>query len=116
MENVITRLVLKPGKRGTKRLHKIYGDQLVCVRYKYDFDRKKRFKTVELIIDEKDWEPGDELYLKNPVVCIQIKGFEQDLRRRIKASGGVWLPERQLWRVRFKDVLRMGLKKRIVWD
>ena len=49
---------LRPGENGTKGLLKQYGEQLVCVRYRYDKARQKRYKTVELIIDEKDWIPG----------------------------------------------------------
>ena len=30
---------------------------LVCVRYRYDEQARKRFKTVELIVEEVDWEP-----------------------------------------------------------
>ena len=40
-----TRLHLKPGQRGTKLLLAQYGDRLVCVRYRYDAQRRKRFKT-----------------------------------------------------------------------
>jgi hypothetical protein len=49
-----TRLKLNPGQRGTKKLVSQYGDRLVCVRYRYDAQQKKRFKTVELIVDEID--------------------------------------------------------------
>lgn len=52
-----TRLHLKPGQKGTKRLSEKYGEQLICVRYRYDEDTKKRYKTVELIVDIADWEP-----------------------------------------------------------
>ena len=52
------RTTLAPGQNGTKRLLRQYGDQLVCVRYRYDKLRGKRLKTVELIIDEQDWVPG----------------------------------------------------------
>jgi hypothetical protein len=48
---------LKPGQKGTKQLLTQYGDRLVCVRYRYDAQRKKRFKTVELIVAERAWEP-----------------------------------------------------------
>ena len=41
------RLHLKPGQKGTKQLLAQYGDRLICVRYRYDAQRKKRFKTVE---------------------------------------------------------------------
>ncbi len=49
------RLSLKPGQKGTKRLQDRYGDRLVCVRYRYDEESGKRFKTVELIVEEADW-------------------------------------------------------------
>jgi len=51
------RLHLKPGQKGTKQLLAQYGDRLICVRYRYDAQRKKRFKTVELLVAERDWEP-----------------------------------------------------------
>ena len=51
------RLHLKPGQKGTKQLLAQYGDRLICVRYRYDAQRKKRFKTVELVVAERDWEP-----------------------------------------------------------
>ena len=34
-----TRLILKPGQRGTKKLGAKYGDRLLCVRYRYDEKR-----------------------------------------------------------------------------
>ena len=47
------RLHLKPGQKGTKQLLAQYGDRLICVRYRYDAQRKKRFKTVELVVAER---------------------------------------------------------------
>ncbi len=38
---------LKPGEPGTKKLLREYGDHLVCVRYRYDAQNRKRLKTVE---------------------------------------------------------------------
>ncbi len=37
---------------GTKKLLAQYGKRLVCVRYRYDEERRERYKTVELIVDE----------------------------------------------------------------
>ena len=45
-------LHLEPGQKGTRQLLSQYGDRLVCVRYRYDAQQKKRFKTVELIVAE----------------------------------------------------------------
>lgn len=51
---------LAPGQKGTKELTEKYGDQLICVRYRYDSSTQKRYKTVELIIDEQDWLPDED--------------------------------------------------------
>jgi hypothetical protein len=48
-EDVVkTRLILKPGQRGTKRLAEQYGDALLYVRFRYDAESRQRLKTVEL--------------------------------------------------------------------
>ena len=47
-----TRLVLKPGQRGTKSLVKRYGDSLVCVRFRYDAVLGQRLTTVELVVEK----------------------------------------------------------------
>lgn len=39
-----TRLRLNPGQNGTKKLVKEYGEKLVCVRYRYDAERKSATK------------------------------------------------------------------------
>ncbi len=54
---MLTRLSLKPGQKGTKKLVVKYGDQLVAVRYRYDVARQRRYKTVELIVEESPWLP-----------------------------------------------------------
>jgi len=48
---MLTRLKLKPGPKGTKRLVAEHGDALVCVRYRYDEASSTRIKTVELIVE-----------------------------------------------------------------
>lgn len=52
-----TRLSLKPGQKGTKKLVAEYGDRLIAVRYRYDLSRQRRYKTVELIVEESPWLP-----------------------------------------------------------
>ena len=66
-----TLLHLKPGQKGTKQLLAQYGDRLVCVRYRYDAQRKKRFKTVELSVAERDHAivaqlPDPSLWIPRP--------------------------------------------------
>ena len=43
-----SRLTLRPEHDGAQQMHAQYGDRLVCVRYRYDERRQKRFKTGEL--------------------------------------------------------------------
>jgi hypothetical protein len=48
-----TRLTLRPGQHGTKKLVERFGKRLVAVRYLYDAAAGRRLKTVELVIDER---------------------------------------------------------------
>jgi len=41
-----------PGQKGTRRLATLYGDRLVCVRYRYDKAKRKRYNTIGLIVEE----------------------------------------------------------------
>ena len=47
---------IKPGLNGIKKYLQQYGDQLVCVRYRYDKQRNRRQTIVKLIVDEQDWK------------------------------------------------------------
>jgi len=47
-----TRLTLRAGQNGTKKLQRKYGNRLLAVRYRYDSVRRLRLKTVELIEEE----------------------------------------------------------------
>jgi hypothetical protein len=51
------RLVRRPGQHGTRAYVEQYGDRLVCVRYRYDEAARRRYKTIELIVEEKEWKP-----------------------------------------------------------
>ena len=51
------KLSLKPGQNGTKKQVEKYGSKLVTVRYRYDEGKRKRYKTVEIIVAESTWFP-----------------------------------------------------------
>ena len=46
------RRTLLPGQKGAKKFRDQYGAKLLCVRYRYDAERQRRFTTVELIVEE----------------------------------------------------------------
>lgn len=119
------RTVRKPGDKGTQSLMQKYGERLVCIRYRYDPARRKRFKTVELIIAEQDWQPpephpqedkprglGPKRYYTRRV-GIRIGYQESELRKQIKAAGGMWDPAQQLWFVPEEEIRRLGLVQRV---
>ena len=108
------RLTLKPGQKGTKKLLKRYGDQLVCVRYRYDPQTKKRYKTVELIVEEVDWEIKSPLPDAKTKVLIRVNWGETGVGIKVKQAGGVWDPEKKVWEIEYGQVERLGLTERIV--
>lgn len=104
---------LAPGQHGTKGLLKEYGEQLVCVRYRYDKAKHKRYKTVELIIEEKDWLPETRIPPEKRVY-FHIGYGERELRELVKQAGGYWNPDRKAWHLTYRKVLELGLEKRII--
>lgn len=47
---------LRPGQPGTKKLLRQFGSSLLCVRYRYDDLTRRRYTTVELVVDAGPWE------------------------------------------------------------
>jgi hypothetical protein len=110
------RLHLKPGDKGTRQLLEQYGDRLVCVRYRYDAQRRKRFKTVELLVAERDWNPPRSRRAADEVVALRVAFRDVAVRGRVKHAGGTWDPGCRVWRLRYDRVVALGLKDRIVED
>ena len=109
-----TRLHLKPGQKGTKQLLAQYGERLVCVRYRYDTQRKKRFKTVELIVAESDWDPPAPRFTADTLVGVRVGFAEVEMRDRVKQAGGKWNRRRKVWDMRYDQVVALKLEARIV--
>ena len=119
------RTVRKPGERGTQKLVAQYGPRLVCIRYRYDQAKKKRYKTIELIVAQGDWSPPEphpqeertrqiapkRFYTRR--VGIRIEYHEAGLRKQIKAAGGMWDPSERLWFIPEEEVRRLGLVQRV---
>ena len=106
---------LNPGDKGTKNLVKKYGEKLIAVRYRYDKIRRMRYKTVELIEDERVWIPVLH-YRPDQQVPIKINYAEQTLREQLKAHGGYWDKKRKVWLVRYQAVLELKLENRMIID
>lgn len=107
-----SRLNLKPGQRGTKKLVEKYGKSLLYVRYRYDESRGMRLKTVEIVVEEKPWRPS--LRIRDEDVVAVIANFsEKALQTRLKSAGGKWDPEKKLWFVSYGSIRGTELEERI---
>jgi len=91
------RLHLKPGQKGTRQLLDQYGDRLVCVRYRYDPQQRKRFKTIEIVVAERDWVPTRPGFTPAQIVALRVPFADATVRQQVKRAGGTWNPERGFW-------------------
>lgn len=111
-----TRLTLRPGMPGTKKLLARYGKRLVCVRYVYDEARGRRLKTVELVIDEAPWRGRPRRPRRNDhdLVGVRIAWDETELRIAVKKAGAIWRPRQKLWEISWDAVRALGIGNRVV--
>lgn len=103
-----------PGQPGTKKWMKEYGDKLFCVRYRYDPEAKLRCKTVELIVETQTWEPNPEKIPGNKVVDLRVRFGEVELGKKVRAAGGIWNRDEQVWKLPYREALKLGLRDRMV--
>ena len=111
-----TRLILKPGQRGTKSLAEQYGDALLCVRFRYDAESRQRLKTIELIVERANWTPPLPRYTADTLVPLRIDAADMPMRFQAKAAGGRWNPEKKLWLVKYGKIVGTPLEKHIQAD
>jgi len=104
-----------PGQPGTKKLVQKYGKNLFCVRYRYDTHKGKRFKTVEIIIEEDEWNTNSQQVPANKIVNVRIGYEEKYYRQLVKPAGASWNPIEKTWELPYRTVLELGLKDRIIF-
>ncbi len=93
-----------------------YGDNLICVRHRYDDQKKTMFKTIEIIIESRPLQENNKKRPEHKSVDIRIGYNEIELRRRIKECGGRWEPQRKVWQIPYEKVKELDLLNRIVDD
>ena len=108
------RKTLQPQQDGAKKLLAQYGEKLLCVRYRYDDQQRKRLKTAEIIVEEEPWTPPQRSAPRERMVALRIAVTEGSTRQKVKAAGGTWHPQHQLWYLRHDRVVALGLASRIV--
>ena len=103
---------LKPGQKGTKRLVEQYGESLLCVRYRYDETRGVRLKTVEIIVEEKPWQPPF-CFKDGDIVPITVAFDETELRAKLQKMRAKWDPNLKIWLVPYRMIRGTELEARI---
>jgi hypothetical protein len=113
-----TRLTLRPGQAGTKKLVLRYGERLLRVRYVYDEKTARRLKTVELIVESVPWHPAKRRSRRRDedIVVVRIAYGEIELRERAKRLGAIWRPTQKLWEISWLDAKRLGIADRVASD
>lgn len=111
-----TTTTVQPGQRGAKQFVEQYGDRLVCVRYRQGEQQERRYKTIELIVEEWAWTQPLPRRRKESIVSIKVAFQEKALRQRIKEEGGTWNPDRQAWELRYDRAVALGVEARIITD
>ncbi len=113
-----TRLTLRPGERGTKKLLERYGSRLVCVRYRYDEKRAMRCTTVEFIVTQNPWVPRARSRKRprspDEMVHVRVTYDQTELRAKLKTIGAIWRPRHRLWELPWGAAQAPGLEERIV--
>jgi hypothetical protein len=105
--------VVRPGAPGTKRLLAQYGDRLVCVRYIYDSETGRRFKTAEIILEEAAWTPERARIAPDQLVGIRVDYEELALRETVKRAGGKWDRALQVWVLPYRKAQELHLNARL---
>jgi len=111
--NMKIRRKILPGQPGTKKLVEKYGTDLVCVRYRYDAKRKRKIKTVELVVDEGYWEANPDRIPANKILYVRVDYGETYLQKLVRSVGGRWNKNKKLWELPYREVANLGLMDRI---
>ena len=99
---------INTNQRGAIKLSRMYGKELLCVRYRENPDGTERLTTVELVVERVIIQKRDD-----PVVSFKLKQDELDLRRQVMDKGARYDGKNYMWKLRRSEVLRLGLKDRI---
>jgi len=109
----ITKKILRPGQPGTKKYIREFGDNLICVRHRYNKVEKKKFVTAEIIVEHHEWQSDTKRIPYNKIIAIKVKYNEKHIRKMIQSVGAKWNPQKQVWQLPYHHICALGLTERI---
>lgn len=113
MEKKVTYRRIRAGQPGTKKMVEKYGEKLLYIRYRYDTEKKVKYKTVELVEESGIYKSTLSRKKGNKIVELKIEYHEEELRSQIKEAGGKWNHEKKVWELKYKEVKKMCIEDRI---
>ncbi|HUG25875.1 MAG TPA: hypothetical protein VMN83_25525 [Albitalea sp.] len=100
---------LNPSQPGARKLARIYGDALVCVRYRHDETSVLRYTTVELVVECMP------LVGRTPkMVAVRIGFDEAGLQRLAQRHGATWDGQACVWHMTMETAKKLKLSDRVV--
>lgn len=82
------RRTLVPGQKGAKKYLDHYGEKLICVRYRYDEQQRKRVTTAETVVEESAWTPPAAPSVEPVIVGLRVGLNEVAIQQLDKQAGG----------------------------
>lgn len=109
------RMKLSAGHPGSRRYHQQFGDALVCVRYRIHPQTAKRYTTVEIVVDERQFPtPAQANSLgMDEIVAVGISIQETRLWNKVQQAGARWDDGRQAWLLPLRMAQHLGLHGRV---
>lgn len=84
--------------------------------FRYDREKRKQFKTIEIIVSESDWSPPPPKYADGDLVALRIGYEEKLLQEQAKTLGGKWDRYQKVWLIRYGCIARTPLEKLIILE
>ena len=108
-----TRVVktMSPTQPGALKLAQLHGDALVCVRYRHDAQGRRRYTTVELVVEivpVRTKSTAADL----EIVGVKVDYNEKELQSVVRKNGATWDRQAKVWRMPRKVAKELGLLKR----
>jgi hypothetical protein len=85
-------------------------------RYRYNEASRTRMKTVEIVVERKEWTPPAPRFAADELVPVRIAYLKSACKRMAREAGGRWDPEARLWSIPYGRIKGTVLEKHIILD
>lgn len=107
------RRTLVPGQKGAKKYLDHYGEKLICARYRYDEQQRKRVTTMAIVVEESAGTPPAAPSVEPVIVGLRVGLNEVAIQRLVKQAGGKWHRQLPVWEISSDQAVALGLTDRM---